>query len=96
MTDSEKRFVEYWKKKRAGGKYKFWLITGITYGIFVVVFSKVFAWNAAFIQKDLSYAVISLIMGVMALGPFMWWHRERKYHKIISKNPSKKKKQQKT
>jgi len=95
MTESEKRFIEYWQKKREQGAVKFSLITGVTYGLFVLVFSKVFAWDWTFTQKDLSYGIISLLIGIMALGPFMWWHRERKYKKIIEQSKSAKKNKKK-
>ena len=95
MKDSEKRFIEYWQKKRELGPVKFSFITGVTYGIFVLVFSKVFSWNWTFTQKDWGYAVISLVIGIMGLGPFMWWHRERKYKKLLEKSAPPKKNKKK-
>ncbi len=86
MKESDKRFVTYWVNKREQGAVKFSIVTGTTYAIMVVVFSKIFAWNWTFTQKDLSYAVVSEIIGVMALGPLMWWLRERKYHKLVSQS----------
>jgi len=91
MTENEKRFVEYWKKNREQGPVKFALKTGITYGLFVIVLSKVIEWNWTFTQKDLSYGIISLVIGVMALAPFMWWHRERKYKKLLEQSKQVKK-----
>jgi len=95
MKESEKRFIEYWSKKREQGAVKFSIITGITYGIFVIVFSKVFAWNFTFTQKDIGYGILSLLIGITVLGPFMWWHRERKYKKLIENNANAKKKSKK-
>jgi hypothetical protein len=95
MKESDKRFIEYWSKKREQGAIKFSIITGITYGIFVVVFSKVFAWNFSFTQKDIGYGILSLLIGISVLGPFMWWHRERKYHKLIEQNQKNGKKSKK-
>jgi len=92
MTDRDKRFVEYWEKQRAKGIVKFSIVTGITYGIFVVVFSKVFAWNLTFSQRDILYGIFSILVGITALAPFMWWHRNRKYDKIKMQNSSKKNK----
>ncbi len=95
MKESDQRFVDFWAEKRKQGPVKFSLITGTTYAIFVVFFSKVFAWDWTFTQKDLSYAVISLIIGVMALAPFMWWFRERKYQKLLAEKKTQNKKKKK-
>ncbi len=91
MKDSDKRFIEYWKKRRQQGAVKFSLITGITYGIFVIVFSKVFAWNWHFTQKDIVYGIFSLLIGISILGPFMWWYRERRYKKLLESQKTEKK-----
>ncbi len=91
MTEKDQRFIEYWSKKRQQGAVKFSLVTGFVYGIFVIVFSKLFAWNWHFTQKDLSYGILSILIGITLLGPFLWWHRERKYNKLIAAKKSKKK-----
>ena len=83
MRDIDKRFLEYWGKQRQQGAVKFSLKAGITYGIFVVVFSKVFAWKWHFTQKDILYGIFSLLIGITVLGPFMWWYRERHYKKLL-------------
>ena len=95
MTDNDKRFIEYWQRNRDRGIVRFSLVTGITYGLFVVAFSKIFAWDFTFTQKDIGYAVLSLVVGVMALAPFLWWHRNRKYNQIMAKNKGKKPKKAK-
>ncbi len=95
MKESDKRFVDYWSKKREGGAVKFSIVTGVTYALFVMVFSKVFAWNFNFTQKDMMYGILSVLLGVTVLGPFMWWHRERKYHKILEAHPKGKAKKKK-
>ena len=92
MKESDKRFVDYWSKKRESGAVKYSIVTGVTYALFVMVFSKVFAWNFNFTQKDIMYGILSVLLGVTLLGPFMWWHRERKYHKILEANPKGRKK----
>ena len=97
MKDNDKRFFDYWGQKRTQGAIKFSIVTGIVYGVFVIVFSKLFAWNWHFTQKDLTYGILSILIGVTLLGPFLWWHRERKYHKLLElrqqerKNKKKKK-----
>ncbi len=91
MTEKDQRFMDYWAKKRQQGIVKFSIITGITYGIMVLVFSKLFAWNWHFTQKDLSYGILSILIGVTVLGPFLWWHRDRKYKKLIEVKKLKKK-----
>ncbi len=82
MKETDKRFMAYWQKRREQGAVKFSVITGITYGIFVIIFSKVFAWNWHFSQKDIIYGFFSLLIGVTILGPFIWWYRERRYKKL--------------
>jgi hypothetical protein len=95
MTDNDKKFIAYWQKHKDKGIIRFSLVTGVTYGLFVVIFSKVFAWDFTFTQNDLGYAILSLVVGVMGLAPFLWWHRNRKYNQILAKNPNKKKKSKK-
>jgi len=92
MKDSDKRFLTYWEQKRQQGAVKFSIVTGIIYGVFVTVFSKVFAWNWQFTKKDLTYGILSLLIGVSVLGPFLWWHRERKYKKLLAEKSDNKKK----
>jgi len=91
MKESDKRFMTYWSKKREAGVIKFSLVTGITYALFVIVFSKVFAWNFDFTQKDITYGILSILLGISVLGPFMWWHRERKFKKLLDENKKGKK-----
>ena len=95
MKDTDKRFLEYWEKNRQQGPVKFSLKAGITYGIFVIVFSKVFAWNWHFTQKDIVYGIFSLLIGVTILGPFMWWYRERRYKKLLEIQKTEKKSKKK-
>ena len=95
MKDTDQRFLEYWQKRRQQGAVKFSLITGLTYGIFVIVFSKVFAWNWHFTQKDIGYGVLSLLIGVTILGPFIWWYRERRYKKLLAEQQQAQKKAKK-
>ncbi len=95
MTDRDKRFLEYWGQKRQQGAVKFSLVTGFVYGVFVVVFSKVFAWNWHFTQKDLLYGIFSILVGITLLGPFLWWHRERKYKKLLARQSHHKPKKKK-
>ncbi len=93
MKESDQRYLSYWENRRKQGAVKFSLVTGVIYGIFVIVFSKVFAWNWHFTQKDITYGILSILIGVTLLGPFLWWYRERKYKKLLaqkSKSPKKK------
>jgi len=93
MKESDQRYLSYWENRRKQGAVKFSLFTGVIYGVFVIVFSKVFAWNWHFTQKDMTYGILSILIGVTLLGPFLWWHRERKYKKLLSqksKSPKKK------
>jgi len=91
MNERDQRFITYWKQKRQQGAVKFSLVTGVVYGVFVVVFSKVFAWNWHFTQKDIVYGIFSILVGITVLGPFLWWHRERKYKKLMAtQKPAKK------
>lgn len=89
MKDNDKRFLDYWAKKRTQGAVKFSLVTGITYGLFVIAFSKIFDWNWHFTQKDIVYGIFSLLIGITVLGPFLWWHRERKYKKLLESQKTK-------
>ncbi len=91
MKERDKKFMEYWAKKRTQGIVKFSLTTGITYALFVIIFSKVFAWNWTFTPKDLSYGVLSVLIGITVLGPFMWWHRDKKYKKLLAEQNEAKK-----
>jgi len=92
MNKSDNRFLIHWEEKRKQGPVKFSLITGVTYAVFVIVFSKIFAWNWSFTEKDLGYGIVSLVIGVFALAPFMWWLRERRYKKLMAQKPNKNKK----
>ncbi len=95
MTDKEKQFIEYWEKKRAAGFYRFSFVTGLTYALFVIVFAKLFAWDFRFTTADSMVAVTAILIGILILGPFLWWNRERRYKKIKSKSLVKKAKKKK-
>ncbi len=92
MNEKEKQFLKYWEKKREAGMFKFSLVTGFTYAIFVLVFAKLFAWDFHFSSSDILISIVAILIGILILGPFLWWNRERKYHKLLSKNNSGKKK----
>ncbi len=95
MTEREKQFIEYWQKKRQTGIYKYSIITGFTYAVFVLIFSKLLAWNFQFTKQDLYASAFAILIGILVLGPFMWWHRERKYNKLIEANKKSKNKKNK-
>ncbi len=84
MNEKEKRFVEYWEKKRASGFYKFSLKTGLIYALFVFLSAKLLAMDFHFYKSDIGVIVLAVLIGVVILGPFLWWNRERKYKKIKS------------
>jgi len=90
MRDNDKKFLEQWKKQREQGFYRFSVITGSTYAIFVFVFKKVFDWDFYFSQKDIYTLAIAFLIGILLLGPFLWWNRERKYKKIKETQSKKK------
>ncbi len=90
MTEKEKQFIEYWERKRSAGFYRFSIVTGITYALFVIFFAKLFAWDFHFSTSDFLVAATAILIGVVVLGPFLWWNRERRYTKIKSKTGVKK------
>jgi uncharacterized Tic20 family protein len=95
MTEREKRFVEYWDKKRKSGFYKFSLFTGLIYAFFVIISAKILAWDFNFSKSDFLVVVTAILIGVLILGPFLWWNRERRYKKIMDKTTKNKPKRKK-
>jgi len=92
MNNKEKQFMAYWEQKRAAGLFKFSLYTGVTYALFVIIFAKLFAWDFHFSSSDIIVSITAILIGVVILGPFLWWNRERKYNKLKKKSKSKKRK----
>lgn len=93
ITEREKKFLAYWKKKREIGKWKFALVQGaLLWGIPVYTFIQLYYY---FFQEGYVFEtgrfvtglVAWIVIGFFGFGLIMWWLNERAYHKIGKKNP---------
>lgn len=93
ITEREKTFLAYWKKKREGGKRKFALIHGVLFwGIPVYAFLQFFYYlfRKGYVFETgrfITGLAAWMIIGFFGFGLIMWWLNERAYHKINMKNP---------
>ncbi len=89
MNDKEK-YMKSFDKFLKLGFWKFSLLNGVVWGVFTYIIFRVlisfdqdaetFDWNTTLLQL-----VIWIVMGILFVGPFMWFLVKRQYKKGLKK-----------
>ena len=91
MKESEIRFLNQWEKTRARGRWHYVLFTGLIWGVFTAIFSRLLAliferdltFEEQFLSLDflLYTGMFTLIAGPL-FGLFTWSLSERRYQRL--------------
>jgi len=82
--------IENWEKIRQKGPWRYGLIYGTLWGIFVVAFvvliDSLFGHNNKVINNIFTWTILYVVTGIILYRFFMWKINEKYYQKWLSDN----------
>lgn len=97
MHEGDLKFKTDWEKTRNGGRIRYALVHGSTFGI--IIFLAINLWSLKdqsfqdvfMSRRALDQAVAMVLAGIVGYGTIKWWMNENIYKKILSREQSQEK-----